>query len=345
MESYETVIVGAGPAGLRCAETLAEAGKEVLVLEKDKVFGDKVCAGGLTLNDLELGIPNKIIQKKFRKILFHTPHQDTEIELDIPFIATVDRKDLGRWMADKAEKAGADIRLNSEVKKINSSTIISDNKKIRYTYLVGADGPHSIVRDYLNLKTNDAIGAFQYITPKKFKKLEVFIDQDRFGIGYVWIFPYKNSASIGTGVDLTRKVHQPVFDLKVSDVRNNFDDWCKKRFDLKKARFQACTINYDYRGHDFGKRFLVGDAGGFASGFTGEGIYFAIKSGEDIAKKIIDKSYDYSNIKHILRIKRFEETITRSMEKSKFFAKMEWEFFNLLFKIKWVEKKIVNLVD
>jgi geranylgeranyl reductase len=345
MESYETVIVGAGPAGLKCAEILAQNNKEVLVLEKNKIFGDKICAGGLTLKDFELGIPNKIIQKKFRKILFHTPHQDTEIELDIPFIATIDRKDLGKWMAEKAKKAGADIRLNSEVKKIDNKAVTVGNKKVKYKYLVGADGPNSTVRKYLKLQTSDVISAFQYMTPKRFKRLEVFINPDKFRVGYAWIFPYTHYSSIGIGVNLTRKVHQPIFNLKISDVKKNFDDWCRKRFNIKNSKFQACTINYDYRGHDFRKRFLVGDAAGFASGFTGEGIYSAIKSGEDVANKIIDKKYNYPNIKHILRVKRFEEMITRSMESSKVLTKIEWEFFNLLLKIKWIDKEAIKLVD
>ena len=97
MRKYEAVIIGAGPAGLKCAEILAKNNKKVLVLEKNAIIGDKVCAGGLTLKDLELGIPNKIIQRKFKKVILHTPLQDREIKLDKPFIATINRKDLGRW--------------------------------------------------------------------------------------------------------------------------------------------------------------------------------------------------------------------------------------------------------
>ena len=63
MEKYDVVIIGAGPAGLKCAEILAKNNKKVLVLEKNKNIGKKVCAGGLTMKDFELGIPDKIIQK------------------------------------------------------------------------------------------------------------------------------------------------------------------------------------------------------------------------------------------------------------------------------------------
>ena len=41
MESVEHLIVGGGPAGLRAAQVLAEAGREVLVLEKRAEIGPK----------------------------------------------------------------------------------------------------------------------------------------------------------------------------------------------------------------------------------------------------------------------------------------------------------------
>ena len=48
MEDVEHLILGAGPAGLRAAQVLAQAGREVLVLEKHGEIGPKTCAGGLT---------------------------------------------------------------------------------------------------------------------------------------------------------------------------------------------------------------------------------------------------------------------------------------------------------
>jgi flavin-dependent dehydrogenase len=48
METVEHLIVGAGPAGLRAAQVLADAGREVLLVEKHPEIGPKVCAGGLT---------------------------------------------------------------------------------------------------------------------------------------------------------------------------------------------------------------------------------------------------------------------------------------------------------
>ena len=65
-DKYDVIIVGAGPAGLIAAKNLAGK-KKVLVLEKNRMVGDKVCAGGLTVKDFkEFDTPKSLIKKEFR---------------------------------------------------------------------------------------------------------------------------------------------------------------------------------------------------------------------------------------------------------------------------------------
>jgi geranylgeranyl reductase len=173
------------------------------------------------------------------------------------------------------------------------------------------------VRKHLGLDSKKILQAFQYILPKKFPDLVIFVGPDKFGPVYAWIFPYAKTTSIGTGADLTYK------GIKLNAVKQNFDAWSKKKgFDTTNTEFQAHIINYDYQGYNFGKKFLIGDAGGFASGLTGGGMYQAMISGRDVAKKIIAPKYDCKEIQSILHTKAIEEAILGALEINKTAAKI-----------------------
>ena len=74
MEVFDVIIVGGGPAGLICAETLGKSDKRVLLLEKDDVFGDKLCAGGLTRKDIAmLEVPDYIIEQNIYNTTLFSP--------------------------------------------------------------------------------------------------------------------------------------------------------------------------------------------------------------------------------------------------------------------------------
>ncbi len=336
----DVIIVGAGPAGLSAAEVLAREGKDVLVLEQKKIIGDKVCAGGISLKDLELGIPKSLLQRSFKKVIVHSPKETVEVKLDKPFMATIDRKDLGKWLARKAKKAGAEIRTETSVLNIGHNFIRTAENKINFDYLIGADGANSIVRRHLGLPTKKVLEAFQYILPQKFKDMELYFDADRFGPTYAWIFPYAKTTSIGSGADLQYKKFPAI------NIKKNLDSWCRqKKFDLKNSVFQAHTINYDYRGHEFGSKFLVGDAAGFASGLTGGGMYQAMRSGIDVAKKILDPKYDCPGIKKLLRVKAIEETVLGTLMINKTWTKIEHYLILNLIKSKWMNQKIAEHVQ
>ncbi len=346
MEKHHVIIVGGGCSGLKTAWELAKKGIDVLILEKNKQVGYKVCAGGLTKRALAVcGFPDSLLQRRFKKILIvrrKKPENPIEIKRTGLLIATINRADMNKYMAEQAKNAGARIRTGSEVTKVKKNSVIVNSKKeIGFDYLVGADGSMSVVRASLGLKTKKVLSAFQYIIPKHFKNLELVLDFDKFGPTYAWIFPYKNSTSIGTGADLAIGSRF----MSLGDLKRNFDDWCRSFIDIKKARLEGWVINYDYQGFDFGNKFLVGDAGGFASGLTGEGMYFAMASGIDVANRIINPKYKTVNINHSLRVKRFEELILQLFEANKTLARMVFGIFALLLKIGWVERKLVSLID
>jgi len=331
----DVVIIGAGPGGLKAAEILAQNNKKVLVLEKNEYIGKKVCAAGLTIKDFEF-IPRKLVEREFNRIIIHTPLQKTIIKSDKPFVFTTNRIKLGKYMAKKVLDAGADIKINTLVTKIKESSVIANNKEIKFDYLIGADGSTSILRKYLNIPTNNLMMAVQYIIKKKFKDMELFIDINKFGPSYAWMFPYKNSTSIGTGT--INKF------MKMNELRKNFDNFCKDKFEIKNSEFQAHPINHDYQGHEFNNKFLIGDAAGFTSSVTGEGIYQAIVSGYDVANKIIDPSYKYRYLNKLIKRKSQERKLFKIATFNPFLTRILSEIGVLSLKTP-IGKKIVLKVS
>ena len=338
MEQYKTVIVGAGPAGLKCAKILAENDEDFIVFEKKPGFDRKICTGiwGLTKKTKYMGLPDELFEKKFKRVIFSLPHRKNEIKLNKPFVATLNRKELSEWMYKQAKKSGANILFDSPISEIGKNYVIIKGRKIYFKNLIGADGSISIVRKSLNLAQGVGVG-IQYWTDQKFKDMEIHFDADKFGPWYAWIVPHTKLTSIGTGAD-TRLISS-------KKLRKNLDLWCSENnFDISNSRFEGAPINYNYQGYKFNNKFLIGDAAGFASGLTGEGIYFAMASGEDVAKIIIDKKYKPLLIEKILDIKRRHEIIADSFKLNKILEKVEYNLLFSLFKFKFFDEEVIDLV-
>jgi len=65
--------------------------------------------------------------------------------------------------------------------------------------------------------------------------------------------------------------------------------WIQDQFSIDTGNLKSESMkgNADYKGWEFGNIFLAGDAGGFLNPLTTEGIYYAITSGEGVAKAIL----------------------------------------------------------
>ena len=186
---------------------------------------------------------------------------------------------------------------------MSENHVIINDERINFEYLIGADGSNSIVRKYLGVVTKKFGVAFQYFIPQKqnrYNDIEIILDKKLFHAWYAWIFPYENKVSVGSG-------YFPRLTSAKESIAN-FEQWAKEEdIDISGSKFEAHPINCDYRGFEFGNKFLIGDAAGFASAFTGEGIYQAIISGDDVAKCILDSKHKCLRIKEILHEKRIQE--------------------------------------
>lgn len=294
MISFHTIVVGAGPAGLACATRLAQAGKSVLLLERNRTIGPKACAGGIPPSTLSLGIPTSLLERRFQQQLIRTGWQRVLLTTPDPIVNTVNRRTLGQWMAAQAADAGVAIMTGTSARVVNPTEVATNRGSFRYQYLVGADGSASLVRRSLCLPT-DKIGiGIHYQVPGYLQNMEWHLDPLLFRNGYAWIFPHRENASVGAyaarGSMAPRLLHEKLH------------RWATKYgIELGGLSPQAALVNFDYQGWRFGKTFLVGDAAGLASGLTGEGIYPALLSGEVAARTILDATYTDHRLAALLR--------------------------------------------
>ena len=331
------VIVGAGPAGLRCAEKLAKSDKTVLLLEKNEVVGPKVCGGGLPNIDLErFNIPDELLEKRYKAMTIHSPFFQNEIRSDNEFLYTIDRKKFGQWQLGKIDKNRVNIRINTRVTEIQKDyVVLGTEEKIGFKYLIGADGANSIVRKYLGLKIEKFCVAIQYIIPSdEYDKLEFFFDSKLFNSWYAWIFPRKDFVSIGCGCNTNM--------LSAKKLRENFNLWLEKnKIDVSSGEYQAYTINYDYQGYKFENIFLAGESAGLVSGLTGEGIHSALTSGEEVAKSILDENYNSEKIAKIAKIGDRHTKILNFLDKLGIFRNVMLGFISIILKSSKLQK-IIN---
>ena len=334
------IIVGGGPAGLQCARELSRSSLRVLLLEKAAVFGDKLCAGGLTLKDLKvLPLPDELIQQKILRAALHSRRRTVESHTPVPYVFTVDRKDLGAFQRSLLEGTGVEVRTRCQVTEIGRQQLkLKSGEAFGFRYLVGADGYASVVRRHLGLPVRRRLMGFQYTLPAKedHATLEMFMDARRFHAWYAWIFPHGDTLAVGCCGDPDR--------IPPQKLKKGFHLWLKERcLEPGEARLHSHPIACDYQGYRFDPVFLVGEAAGLASGFTGEGIYQALVSGQEVARMIMDPAHPADQMEQLLRYNR---TLRRLLAVFRWGGPLRGtlqEFFLYMMNRAWVREKINSL--
>jgi geranylgeranyl reductase len=313
MEDVEHLIVGAGPAGLRAAQVLAESGREVLVLEKRAEIGPKTCAGGLTLKTMErleqLGLPRDTPYRSVGHVAFNGSRA-VALHQELTVVYTLPRRQLGQYQLTWCRNAGAEVSAGMAVRQIDlaNRTVLCGGRRIRWRHLIGADGSDSGVRRTLGLPSPRAYFAAEYNLPGvRVEPLRVECDPDVLKNGYFWVFPHSAYTSVGVVAPkrlvapgaLRRYLGRRVEGLGLS---------------LAAAPFEGATLEVDFRGFHFdGQVHLVGDAAGVPSSLTAEGIYAALITGEEVARSILEPSYHTTATDSWLRVKRRHDRLARFM--------------------------------
>src|SRR5438874_196547 len=293
MELFDVAIIGGGPAGSTCAAVCAEAGLRAILIEREKFPREKVCGDCLNpacwavLRRMEIferirALPHgKLDRVEFiaihgRKVTVDLPSGD-ESEIAIK------RSLFDNLLLERAREVGAEIREQSIVTALNKSA--ADNWKIDIVsqtfgarFLVGADGRNSTVARLCNLLPR----------PERERvALQAHIPLPRnFGNRIVLQFlpeGYSGQAPVNENELNLCLVGTPP---TISSLRQ----WAERHFEIA-ADQPWRTITPLMRSpvpcaHD--GLFFIGDAARVVEPFTGEGIYYALRSGELAAKAITE---------------------------------------------------------
>ena len=293
---YDLVVVGGGPAGSSAAWAAAKNGIKVALIEKENSIAETVRTSGVTWiqNIKEFGIPDDCFNP-ITNFSFCSPNNEVTISDTIPRAAVLDVRKTYRWLAQEAEKAGADIYV-----KINVNEIIKNEKgdiigvrgsgpnwkkTFHSKIIIDASGFPSTICKAMGFVTQwkrFGAGAEYEVKAEKVdpKTWWLMVGQQYSPAGYAWIFPLGNNvARIGVGigkpesdVDPTQRLRE-LMERKLGPI--------KKLGKITPIEFHYGLIPNDglSRKTVFNNLILVGDSAGQANPLVLEGIRYAIKFG------------------------------------------------------------------
>ena len=308
---YDVVIVGAGPSGSTAAKNLAENGKKVLIIDKQKFPRDKPCGGAIPTRVMkQFPYVEEFIDSISYGSYTHSSSLKYTLKFvrDKPLLATVIRKDFDDGLVKLAVNAGAMFLNSKTVKDVTTQKdkavlLLDDKEKIEAKIVLGCDGMRSIVAEKTNLckKMDDICICVVQEQPMSAQQLQKYFTDKKIvhlfiktqGIaGYGWIFPKKKHINIGMGQ------FESAVDL--SKPRPNLKESYKKYIKLLKEKkmlpkdfpienVKGGTLPVFPLKKTYSDRVLIcGDAAGFVNSITGEGIYYAMASGEMAANVALE---------------------------------------------------------
>lgn len=309
---YDIVIIGAGPAGSTLAKLISKTNKKILIIDAENEKNKKPCGGLLApdaqkeLAHYDLVIPKDILVSPQ---IFSVKTMDLvskQIKYYQRYYLNMDRYKFDKYLVSLIPKNVK--KINGRVVSIKKQDnyileVLEKNKKsiINSKIIVGADGCNSIVR-----RTFYKNNIMKYMAIQEWYKCV-----DTSNSFYSCIFDRKTSDSCSWLIHKDEYlIYGGAFDIKDSKdkfliQRNRLSRFLKIDFDNPVKR-EACLVYRPKKYSDFitGKdgAYLIGEAAGFISASSFEGISSAIKSA-DILSKIIIKN---DNINKITKLYRFK---------------------------------------
>jgi digeranylgeranylglycerophospholipid reductase len=295
----DCVVVGASFAGLACATALARAGLRVTVLEKKADAGEKLHTTGIIVKDAidQVAILDRLPAQLVRRVggvRLYAPNL-RHVDLAAPgyYFLTTDTPEVMRWLAARAEEAGARIRYHALFRQAQRAQSGFDLGEFGTTrFLVGADGPTSPVAKAFGLgKSSQFLFGLEHeysgVEVPEPDKLHCFVDR-HLAPGYIgWLVPSPGGAQVGLARRVRHRRRPAV------EAMGELLDKIAPIFDLRglpPASVRAGMIPCGGVVRPVAARrvLLTGDAAGMVSPVTAGGIHNALKHGLAAGHAIAD---------------------------------------------------------
>jgi menaquinone-9 beta-reductase len=337
-DDADVIVVGAGPSGSTAAYYLAQAGLNVLLLEKSRFPREKVCGDGLTPRAVKslvaMGVDVSEEAGWLRNKGLRVIGGGLRLELPWPELSSYPgyglvrtRASLDEMLARRAQSAGAkllegttvtgplldddgrivgvtaqtDAEEDPESQSIHleRSRVSSSGTGLRARLVVAADGNSSRLAVAMGLRKRDdrplgvAVRTY-YKSPRHDDDyLESWLDLwdgDRLLPGYGWIFGMGDGTSnVGLGLLNTSAA------FGNTDYRSLLKRWLRSMPEewgyveenrTEPVRGAALPMGFNRTPHYHRGLLLAGDAAGMVNPFNGEGIAYAMESGEILGRVV-----------------------------------------------------------
>lgn len=280
-------VLGGGPAGSFAAERLARGGVRTLLFD-EKLAWEKPCGGGLTYKAyqeypylLENGTPKKVIAEA---CLAAPKAGDFALRLAQPLVI-YSRYDLNKMLLERAAAAGAELeqtRVLGLERRGAKWTVRTKHGAAEADECVIATGARNPLREVgTEYRAGDTMLALGYFVDGELPRVDIqFLPQLE---GYIWVFPRCGHSSVGIGGK----------GAPAHVLRARLEQYMREKgLKYEGARFFSHMLpslnepswkTNRVAGEGW---YAVGDAAGLVDPVTGEGLYYAMRSG-DLASQIL----------------------------------------------------------